>query len=233
MGRHERQRRKPLKVEKKSSKKRTIEPERRRESILGLLIFLGVIIIAIAGGWYLLQPSGEGRQPSSEEHQITIFTISNLSPTNSSADEHPGTLAPDFSLTDPNGTSSWLSDFRGKVVVIDFMSTTCPPCRVSMPELKAVWNEHEERIVMMSISISAPPVFDDTEEMLRDWISQWEATWIHAKDATGVSIVYGVYEIPTVVIIDKDGYIRFRHAGIPPLGTISAETISQEIEELL
>ncbi len=169
MGRRKHQGRKPRKAEKRSSVKKSIEAERRKETIFGSLIIIGIIVVAVVGGWYLLNPSGQGSQLT--ESQITVFTISDLSTTTSPDDEHPGTLAPNFSLTDPNGTSSWLSDFRGKVVVIDFMATECGPCRLSMPELKTVWNDYEGRIIMMSISITAPP-FDDTKEMIREEIGR-------------------------------------------------------------
>lgn len=190
-------------LHEENTKKNVEEPIRKRTIFVSLTV-LAIVIVAIAGSWYLLQP------------------------------EHPGTLAPNFSLTDVNGNAFRLSDFKGSVVVIDFMSTTCLGCRLSMPELEDVWNEYEERIVMMSISVTAPP-FDDTEEMIRDWMSEFGSTWIHGKDTTGVMFDYRVMGIPTVIIIDKDGYIRFTHdydpiTAAPP---ISAETISQEIEELL
>jgi len=99
-----------------------------RRTIFVSLIVLGIVIVAIAGGSYLLQPSGEGRQ-------ITIFTISNLSITTPPVDEHPGTLAPDFSLTDPNGTSSWLSEekYEDKIVL---MSIDIDPLRETEETLR-------------------------------------------------------------------------------------------------
>ena len=191
-----------------------------RRTIFVSLIVLGIVIVAIAGGSYLLQPSGEGRQ-------ITIFTISNLSITTPPVDEHPGTLAPDFSLTDPNGTSSWLSDFRGRVVVIDFMATWCLTCRQEMSHLGTIWEKYEDKIVLMSIDIDP---LRETEETLRDFAQEFPyATWIWAMDRANLGLAYQVTYLPKTVIIDQDGYIRFTHTGV----VTPASIFIQEIDQLL
>lgn len=135
--------------------------------------------------------------------------------------------APDFSLVDLEGKSFRLRDFRGRVVLLDFMATWCGPCRASMPGLKAIYAEYGGRIVVISISVD--PAYD-TEERLRDWVSGWEARWIHARDLSDppVSRLYDVTGIPTYVLIDKKGDIRYRHVGL-----VSEETLSEEVASLL
>ncbi len=202
------------------STEKNLEVPKRRRAIFVPLIVLGIVIVAIAGGWYLLQPSGEGRR-------ITIFTISNLSPTNSSANEHPGTVAPDFSLTDLDRTSTWLSDFRGKVVVINFMATWCVSCRQEILHLKVIWEKenYRDKIVLMSIGV------DPTEsgETLESFAQEFpHATWIWARDTANLAQAYEVMFIPKTVIIDQDGYTRFAHTGVTP-----ASVFIQEIDQLL
>ncbi|MFQ5999760.1 MAG: TlpA family protein disulfide reductase [Candidatus Bathyarchaeia archaeon] len=206
-------------LREESTEKKMQVPIRRRTIFVSLIV-LGIVIVAIAGGWYLLQPSGEGRQ-------ITIFTISNVSLTTPPVNEHPGTLAPNFSLTDPDGNSSWLSDFRGKVVVIDFMATWCPSCRQQMSRLKVIWEKenYRDKIVLMSIDV------DPTEsaETLRSFAQEFPyATWIWARGTANLGQVYQVTAIPKTVIIDQDGYIRFTHTGVT-----YASTFIEEIDQLL
>ncbi|TEU06180.1 TlpA family protein disulfide reductase, partial [Candidatus Bathyarchaeota archaeon] len=158
---------------------------------------LGIIIVAIAGSWYLQQSRGTG------------------------------TLAPDFSLTDLNGDAFRLSDFKGKVVVIDFMATWCGPCRQQLPHLKVIWEkeDYSDKIVLMSIDI------DPTEsaETLRSFAQGFPyATWIWARDTANLGQAYQVAGIPKTVIIDRDGYIRFTHTGVT-----YASTFIEEIDQLL
>ncbi|MFQ6080713.1 MAG: TlpA family protein disulfide reductase [Candidatus Bathyarchaeia archaeon] len=205
--------RRPKCTEMSSIKKR-IKAERRRETFLALLLFLGVTVAAIVGGWYLLQPAGQGG-PSPETGQEP----SGIS------EKHPGTLAPDFSLTDLDGATFRLSDFRGKVVVIDFMATWCGPCRAEMPHYGTIWEKYGDKIVLMSIDVDPR----ESAEVLRAFADEFPyATWIWARDTANLGQVYQVTAIPKTVIIDQDGYIRFTHVGVT-----DASTFIQEIDQLL
>jgi thiol-disulfide isomerase/thioredoxin len=62
-------------------------------------------------------------------------------------------LAPDFSLTDLKEDTFRLSDFRGKVVVLDFMATWCGPCRLQMPHFNVVRERYDREIVLISIDV--------------------------------------------------------------------------------
>jgi thiol-disulfide isomerase/thioredoxin len=119
---------------------------------------------------------------------------------------------PSFSPVDIDGNPFQLSDFKGKVVVLDFMATWCGPCGSSMPGLKRIYEEFEEDIVMISISVD--PVFD-TEQKLRDWVELYDARWMHARDLADppLSQVYEVTGTPTFVILDENGDIIFKYKG--------------------
>lgn len=178
--------------------------QRRKKIILALVLV--VIVAAIVGSWYFLQLKSQGGAP----------------------------LAPDFSLTDLDGNAFRLSDFRGKVVVIDFMAVWCGFCRLEMPHLGTIWEKYENKIVLMSIDIDP---YRETEEMLRDFAQEFPyATWIWAIDTASVYVQIrrtmgqdvSLIELPETVIIDQDGYIRFAHIGLTP-----ASTFIQEIDQLL
>jgi len=182
------------------STEKNLEVPIRRRTIYVSLIVLGIIIVAISGGWYLLQPKSQ---------------------------ENEGKMASDFSLTDSDGNTFRLSDFRGKVVVINFMATWCGYCRQEMPHLKVIWEKenYSDKIVLMSIDV------DPTEsaETLRSFAQGFPyATWIWARDTANIGQAYQVAGIPKTVIIDRDGYIRFTHAGVT-----YASTFIEEIDQLL
>jgi len=177
------------------------------------LIVLGAVAIAVlVGGWYLFQQS------------LLQQTVG--SPTGGLAS---GALAPDFALIDLDGRAFRLSDFRGKVILIDFMATWCGPCRQQMSHLKVIWEKEDYRDKVVIISIDVDP--STPIENLKSYRQGYPyATWIWAKDAAEqrVAISYGVRAIPTIVIIDQEGYVRFVHVGVT-----DASTLIREIDSLL
>lgn len=134
--------------------------------------------------------------------------------------------APDFQLIDLDGNAFKLSDFRGKIVILDFMATWCGPCKQQIPYLIEVWQKYGNHVMIISISID--PVRDD-EGVLREFADRFpNATWIWARDTANVSITYKVSAIPKIIVIDGSGNIKFEH-----LGVTHSSTLIQEIEKLL
>jgi thiol-disulfide isomerase/thioredoxin len=122
----------------------------------------------------------------------------------------------DFSIPDINGNTVTLSDYSGEVVLIDFMATWCGPCRASMPSLVSLHEEIGDHFVIISISVD--PAYD-TIQVLEDWSETFGATWIHARDLSDPPVTqqFKISSIPTFVIIDREGEIRYKHGPVPPL----------------
>ena len=117
--------------------------------------------------------------------------------------------APDFSVLTITGFNFTLSDFQGKVVLIDFMdSVTCPPCRALMPELVAISEEFNDSLVIISVDILAT----DTA-VVASFKEEFNATWHFALDSINLQEKYSVTQIPKTVIIDKEGYITLSETG--------------------
>ena len=120
-------------------------------------------------------------------------------------------LAPEFTLTDIDGNTFSLSDFRGKIVLLDFFATWCGPCRSEMPHLKATQDEFYEELVVISISVD--PDYD-TVERLQQFRSSYNITWTLARDTANVAAKYDVSAIPTLYVIDQNGYVTFHKVGL-------------------
>jgi len=135
-----------------------------------------------------------------------------------------GEQLPDFTLTDIDGNTFSLSDFRGKVVVLDFFARYCPPCRTEMSHLKAVQDEFGSRLVIVSISVW----IDDTDENLRQFRDEFDITWIVARDTEGLRQKYDVTELPVLFIIDHEGYEQHRHVGLT-----DKSILQEEISEII
>jgi thiol-disulfide isomerase/thioredoxin len=122
----------------------------------------------------------------------------------------------DFSIPDIDRNTVTLSDYRDEVVVLDFMATWCGPCKAAMPDLVSLYNEIGDQFVMISISVDPT---SDTAPVLREWAETYGATWIHARDLADPSVTqqFDVFNIPTYLIIERDGKIRYRHGPVSKL----------------
>jgi len=126
--------------------------------------------------------------------------------------------APQFSLTSTEGTRFNLSDFRGSVVVLDLMATWCPVCKVEMQELAQLRQARPEVVI---ITISVDPTEDDAK--LRAFQERYAADWLFAHDTDRVWEKYREFYIPTIVVIDPQGYISFQKASLVPTADLIVE----------
>ena len=134
-----------------------------------------------------------------------------------------GAKAPDFALKTPEGEVVRLSDFRGRVVVLDFFATWCGPCRLEIAHLKEVREAFGESVVIISISIRESP------EAVSRFAKVYGMDWVVVIDERGdVALRYRVTAIPTIVIVDREGRVRFIRVGVTP-----AETLKAEVSKLL
>jgi peroxiredoxin/cytochrome c biogenesis protein CcdA len=136
-----------------------------------------------------------------------------------------GDLAPDFTLTDIDGETFSLADFRGKVVILEFFATYCGSCTDEIPHLKAVQNEFSTRVVIISISTWSK----DTDEKLRQFREDYDIAWIVARDTASVRENYNVSGIPTLYVIDQEGQIKHQHID----EVVVASVLKEEVSELL
>ena len=142
--------------------------------------------------------------------------------------------APNFTLTDINGNTFSLSDFRGKIVILDFFYVGCPYCDDEIVELEKIYAKYGgDKLEIISISVP-----EDSVEKLREFKKgpnsysnlEYEMTWIIARDTAGVIDMYNVYGFPTTFIIDEEGYIS---PNSPFVGLTSEEKLLSEIDYLL
>ena len=132
-----------------------------------------------------------------------------------------GKPAPDFSLTLFDGRIVRLSDFRGKVVFLNFWASWCPPCRAEARLLEQSWQRYKDQgVVFLGVDIQ------DTEEAGRRFIQEFGITYMNGRDPNNrVAIDYGVYGIPETFFVDKDGRITYKH-----IGALGWQTIVAKIE---
>lgn len=113
-----------------------------------------------------------------------------------------GKPAPDFKLTDLNGTAVTLASMRGKVVLLDFWSSTCGPCVRAMPMIESIGEAHKADLVVWGISFDQP-------DRDKKWLQEHQRSLPTLSDSDfAVSDLYKVHGIPATVLIDADGKIK-------------------------
>jgi thiol-disulfide isomerase/thioredoxin len=120
-------------------------------------------------------------------------------------------FAPDFSLTTSAGEYVSLEDLRGKVVLLDFWGTWCPPCVASVPSLRDMNKRYAKEKAFVMISVS---VHDDAEKW-RDFTAKNQMVWPQFIDRDGVmQRTFAVTRFPTYILIDHEGIVRLRVSGM-------------------
>ncbi|NLC19681.1 MAG: redoxin domain-containing protein [Clostridiales bacterium] len=140
----------------------------------------------------------------------------------------------DFTLVDQNGTTHTLSDYKGKVVFLNFWATWCPPCKKELPDIEELYREYGENssdVIFLSItnpvSDEYPNNADITKDKIIDFIKENDISFPVLFDETGeVLSKYYISAFPTTFLIDTDGNIY----GYAP-GMLSKETMISAIEQ--
>ena len=116
-------------------------------------------------------------------------------------------FAPDFSITTADGEYLTLDDLHGKVVLLDFWGTWCPPCVASVPALRDLQKRFSKESQFKMISVSN----NDPEERWRDFIQKNQMVWTQYLDRDHhVSRTFEVHSYPTYILLDAEGIVRYR-----------------------
>ena len=135
----------------------------------------------------------------------------------------PSSAAPDISLRDINGNTVSLSDFKGKVIILDFFATWCPPCRQEIPDFIALQKQYGDREFAM-VGVSLTPAND-----VKPFAEKLGVNYtILVADAKSQAAYGPIRSIPTTFIIDKEFNIAKKYIGYRP-----KEMFEGDIKELL
>ena len=134
-----------------------------------------------------------------------------------------GKAAPEVNSLDIDGKKVKLSDLKGKVVVLDFWATWCPPCRAMIPHTRDLVKKMDGKPFVF-VSVSA----DDKKETLEDFIKKTPMPWTHWHSGTGGVVEdWEIEAYPTIFILDAKGVIRKKIVGG------DSKAIDKEVEKLV
>ena len=117
--------------------------------------------------------------------------------------------APDFTLTNREGGTVTLSDLQGQVVLINFWATWCGPCRKEMPLLEALYQRYEP-LGFTLLGVNVEEGGADAEAFLKDTPVSFPVLF---DPQNQVSKLYDVSAMPSTVLVDRNGNMRYLHHG--------------------
>jgi peroxiredoxin len=143
----------------------------------------------------------------------------------------------DFTMKDTNGKDVRLSDYKGKVILLDFWATWCGPCKYEIPIFVALQEQYgKDGLQVIGVSV------DDTLEKIEPFVKHFAMNYpvLQGLGHDDVQDAYGpMFAMPINVVISRDGKICAKHLGVPPksanepLEKTVRDTFEAEIKALL
>ena len=167
----------------------------RKRTLIILTSMVPIAALFVLLGWAMAQSGGNpgGFVTNSKFGEVSV-------------DQRP---AREFVEESLDGGTVSLSELRGKVVMLDFWSSWCPPCRQEAPALAQVYREYEGR----NIEFIGVAIWDDREDVGRH-VKEFDLTYPNVLDDKGkIAIDYGVAGIPEKFFIDTEGILVQKFVG--------------------
>ncbi len=187
--------------------------KRRRSFGLRDVLVTAAIAALVVGLSYAFGQRGEG-----EGSFVEISPFSGVA--SSGPPPALGKPAPDFEVPLLSGGTFRLSEHRGQVVWINLWATWCPPCRVEMPDIEAVWRD-ETRGDLVVIAVD----YAENQSTVTEFVDRLDLTFPIGMDPTGrVALQYRLAGFPSHFMVDRDGVVRVIRVGL-----MSEATMRQEL----
>jgi|Deesub1362B_J571_1020462.scaffolds.fasta_scaffold01781_7 peroxiredoxin len=171
-----------------------------RKTFSLMVLMLGVAAFAVACGNSEKKAAAQVQGTSQQVPQVTSKV---------SDDRYP--LAPDFELKDLEGKTVRLSDYRGKMVILNFWATWCPPCRMEIPSFIRLYDEFKDKgLVIIGVSLDR-----EGKEVVQKFAANYKINYpVVMGDMNVVAAYGGISAIPTTFIINKNGRVVNRFVGL-------------------
>jgi len=163
------------------------------------VLFVFMILFLTSGIW-----GCQKTRESNYAENKPIDTTSNVNTTTTND------LTPGFTLKLTDGKDIKLSDHKGKIVIIDFWATWCPPCRRGIPDLVEIQKKYQKEVLIIGISLD-----NETKPDVIPFMKQYRINYPVAYGNMEVVTAFGnIQAIPTSFIIDQAGKIVDKHIGL-------------------
>ena len=152
-------------------------------------------------------------------HDMFVRNVSTSGPSAVFVKADDRRMAPDFVLDDASGHPVRLSEFRGKVVLLNFWATWCAPCRIEIPWFSEFQKSHQDAgFEALGVSLD-----EDGWDAVKPYIDEHRINYPVMVGNDDVAQAYGAISLPTTLIIDRSGRIAATHVGLCSKGEYEAD----------
>jgi peroxiredoxin len=154
----------------------------------------------------------------------TLLIGAGVQPTDLTAAVNERKMAPNFSLDDSQGKTIQLSDFRGKVVLLDFWATWCHGCKTEIPW----YMEFEHKYKENGLAVIGVSMDEDGWKSVKPFVAEHKINYPIVVGNQDLGKLYSVETLPVTLLIDRDGKIAEAH-----MGMVEKAAFENEIKALL
>jgi thiol-disulfide isomerase/thioredoxin len=180
-------------------------------------IFLAVVIVGLSLGVSMFSYQNSPDSGTSTDDSLAGIT------TDRDLLELGFKVPESWSFAMSDGSTLKLSDLSGKIILVDLMATWCSACATENSNLETVYENLAGPLVILSLSVDV----SETVSMLSEYKSAHDLPWDHGLDSNSAFTNYfSVVNVPSLVLIDGDGYFRYFHIGLWSAASISDRVAS-------
>lgn len=199
---------------------------------------VGVIVAAVVFAVLLIGAgvAYSALAPAADNKQIEVTGTDAVQETEVDAADDTGdgngtnaatTPAPDFTMTDADGATLTLADFKGKPVLLNFWASWCGPCQSEMPDIQKAWEAHAQDIDFVIVNMTG--MSGETEQAARTFLADNGYTFpVYFDKDSSAAAAFGVNSIPQTYLIDAEGNILGGY-----MGAMTSSIIDEGIQMLL
>jgi peroxiredoxin len=160
-------------------------------------LWIAALALLIIVGFFLFRDSGRNRNVNGVDVAV--------------ADVGEGDPAPDFTLQTVDGENVTLADFKGKVVMLNFWATWCPPCKAEIPDFITFQEQFGDKgFDIVGVALDKPAAIER-------FLARSDINYTIVVGDQATAALYGnVTSIPTTFLIDREGVIRHTAVGMRP-----------------
>lgn len=197
---------------------------------------VGVIVAAVVFAVLLIGAgvAYSALAPAADDQAIEVTGTDAVNATEVDAADDTGegnganatTPAPDFTMTDADGKTLTLADFKGKPVLLNFWASWCGPCASEMPDIQASWEENGNDVAFVIVNMTG--MSGETEQSAKAFLAENNYTFPCYFDANNsAASAFGVSSIPQTYLINAEGDIIGAY-----MGAMDASVLAQGIDML-